>query len=519
MNNLTEIKSFLKKVYPCLKENSFNYYAGEIRFISRKGQYKHGFNIWRIDDCIEKNLPKLNSAINENYCTYYSGFLIDTDIAKRASNKAAIKTHILPIDFDLSKDEFLKEKHKLNNLGIETLDVFTGHGYQSLILLKEEVYDKLIYEKFTSLLINKGFKADASIKDCARILRLPYTINNKYEPVKTYIFNDTDKRYSLSDVFKLIQTLPDANECNINNNITDDCFNSLTIKTDFQKIYGYYNNITFPEHIQKMFIYSKPKYRNNTFVFLSHFLIDIMNIHISVAEELLIKFHIHFFKSDKKHAIKEFLRIIKYKINLKKFYDENLKELYGVFLNLDNYMNETIIKIPRIKNLLYINENALLMYYKIAELANFNNNCEFTREEILRYLDISVTSFYKSIKILIDNKLILKEKSNKSSNLYIYKLQNFNNMAKTPIKKSYFKTLIQRLNGLEFKIYFILKEIIGKDSYCYPSQAYIADKVKKDRTTVTKAISKLVEKRFIRKVQYTLLSDKKLKYNKYELIY
>ena len=38
--------------------------------------------------------------------------------------------------------------YKLIALDIETIDIFTGHGFQSIILLEHKVYDKNILSDF-----------------------------------------------------------------------------------------------------------------------------------------------------------------------------------------------------------------------------------------------------------------------------------------------------------------------------------------------------------------------------------
>ena len=101
-----------------------------------------------------------------------TSFLI-IDILNKIAVNNAIGTQILIADFDnITEDEFILEKIKLAKIGIETLDVFTGHGFQSIILLDNPTEDKELLRKFTNLMLSKGFKVDYKIKDCARIMRL-----------------------------------------------------------------------------------------------------------------------------------------------------------------------------------------------------------------------------------------------------------------------------------------------------------------------------------------------------------
>src|SRR5699024_2611320 len=140
----------------------------------------------------------------------------------KINNQNALFTTILAIDFDsMTYEEFEKEKAKLIALDIETIDIFTGHGFQSIILLEHKVYDKNILSDFTKLLESRGFKVDASIVDSARLLRLPYTFNCKALDQKQteYYSKDnpqiyptvdiswTERRYHIQDIFNKISSM------------------------------------------------------------------------------------------------------------------------------------------------------------------------------------------------------------------------------------------------------------------------------------------------------------------------
>ena len=195
--------------------------------------YYRNFKLYRFADSELERLYKFLLELNNKkipYCLYYSVYCFDScrlavnQQGKKSemwNNKIAVNnaigTQILIADFDnITEDEFILEKIKLAKIGIETLDVFTGHGFQSIILLDNPTEDKELLRKFTNLMLSKGFKVDYKIKDCARIMRLievwnckEFTKSEYKNPmaIKTKIYNYTEKRYSLDYVFECLNKL------------------------------------------------------------------------------------------------------------------------------------------------------------------------------------------------------------------------------------------------------------------------------------------------------------------------
>lgn len=179
------------------------------------------------------------------FCTYWSVYNFNSKelaIAKTTGNKAkewnnriatnnAVGTSALVMDFDhITEADFLEQKLRLTNLGIETIDIFSGHGYQCYILLNEFSVDKTLLYRFTNLLLSKGFPVDIKIKDFTRIMRLTNSLNSKEcykggNPVKTFVLNDTDNRYNIEDVFNKLDTLPTVMQVSYAINKMKDCEN------------------------------------------------------------------------------------------------------------------------------------------------------------------------------------------------------------------------------------------------------------------------------------------------------
>jgi predicted transcriptional regulator len=226
--NVKIIMDFISLVNPTAAQGGKVKGTQEIAFFERRadrGTIVHKSSpLWIVDEKAEEYLIKRfedNNGIP--MCNFFSGFTYDRyklkengDHPDKVTIENSLYTQILPIDFDgITLEQFEEMKQKLLSLGIPTLDVFSGHGVQSFVLLTRKCYDKKIYEKFTNLLLKAGFPVDSQIKDSARLLRLPNTFNSKafqvglskfFDPVDpkqipTYVLNWTDERCELNDVF------------------------------------------------------------------------------------------------------------------------------------------------------------------------------------------------------------------------------------------------------------------------------------------------------------------------------
>lgn len=176
-------------------------------------------------EAFKKFLERINKE-DYDFCCYYSVYSFNStimavsqsgNVSKKWNNKVCLKnavgTSILIADWDnITEEEFKKYKQIFLNLGIETIDIFSGHGYQQIVLLDNYITDLELLKKYTNLLYKKGFPVDLKIKDPARIMRLPYTYNckNPDNIIKTYISTYTEKRYKLEDIFNRLDTLPNV---------------------------------------------------------------------------------------------------------------------------------------------------------------------------------------------------------------------------------------------------------------------------------------------------------------------
>ncbi|WP_422446727.1 hypothetical protein [Thermoanaerobacterium sp. DL9XJH110] len=192
-------------------------------------------NLWRLyDKATERHIKFLQKINGIPVCLYYSVFALDYNketfkkdgkpyIKGYINNQNAVHCQILVADFDkITESEHNAIIDMFNSCDIEVLSVFSGHGYQDIILLSEKVYDLNILKKFCCILKRKGFPVDENIVDPARVMRMPFSFNckefdptNKYhsdspKAIPTRLVRETDKRYSVKEIFEKLEMLPDS---------------------------------------------------------------------------------------------------------------------------------------------------------------------------------------------------------------------------------------------------------------------------------------------------------------------
>lgn len=143
-------------------------------------------------------------ASGRAYCLYYSVYTFNPEDKKTITKDNAQSTQILCADLDhITKSEFAPILDKLKKNGLEpNYSIFSGHGFQLIYKLDKPSTDKELLAEFTEAMKANGYPVDEKIKDCARVMRLPYTINNKdpEQPVKTYIYSTHEGAYSLQEI-------------------------------------------------------------------------------------------------------------------------------------------------------------------------------------------------------------------------------------------------------------------------------------------------------------------------------
>lgn len=143
-------------------------------------------------------------ASGRAYCLYYSVYTFNPEDKQTITKDNAQSTQMLCADLDhITESEFSPILDKLKENGLEpNYSIFSGHGFQLIYKLDKPSADKELLAEFTDAMKANGYPVDEKIKDCARVMRLPHTVNNKdpEHPVKTYIYSTHEGAYSLKDI-------------------------------------------------------------------------------------------------------------------------------------------------------------------------------------------------------------------------------------------------------------------------------------------------------------------------------
>lgn len=569
---LSEHIKFLELVHPFLKEEGYHKECVELRPIRRSGnKYIRSFNLWRSDKQGIERLKKYLTQINsEPVCLYYSVFNLDyKKITKKPDGKQyqkgclnegnAMYTTTLVMDFDkIEFKDYIKYKNRLEDIGIKTITVFTGHGFQDLILLSQKVYDKKSLRNFTELLLRKGFDVDPAIVDCARVMRMPYSFNckeldnknsyhskNNPKVIKTALVDITEKRYAIKDVFSRIGNLPDnalvsklkvvnfdklmgrkkagKKTAEVKNEQTDEKKLSHANKEDNEEkgnegkikikdIKQDYKNLDFqtlPIPIQKMLTQTKKDFRNKVLLFLVPFFRNTIGLDLKRIKNIMVDWGKNCIPAlSEEFVISEVERIYKYNFRGKYGkYDESLAREFG-YIEFDKYRKNNKVIIPNDFFEAYstISDTAVRIYLAMRTFEKIEGISEWTKEDIARVAQITGKTFYRNIEDLIKSGFIDKRRGKKREREgYKYFINKFFNRSKgyTSFPVSTLENMLsgdKRLTNGEMKLYTYLCHMVGGgNSECFASQEYLANKINKKRNSVSEMTGKLHFKRYIRK--------------------
>ncbi|WP_206541570.1 hypothetical protein, partial [Paraclostridium sordellii] len=529
------------------------------------------FRLFRFAETELKRLESFLRKLNNNeivYCLYYSVYCFNNNVlaisqsgnvAQEWNNRIALNnavaTNILVMDFDdISEDEFLIERVKLANLGIETIDVFTGHGFQSIILLDKITEDKDILRKFTNLLILKGFSVDKKIKDSARIMRLPYTFNSKdltktvENPsiIKTFIYADTDKRYSLEDVFSRIETLetvidtqeelkkenksiknkehPKVEQPNLKIVGAKDTLEDLSYNIDKLKLlYPMLNIEELPKPVLIMLEGFRQGYANSMLIFLVTYLKEQGYSKSVITDAMLVLCELNRFNyAWHKTIVKsETDRFYYSNYNWRGIFSDDLQAFGYVEYNL---VDKSVITINNyvFNNLYKISSSAFYIYLKLLLKQDMTRQNAFTIDEMCEVVRYKRRAILKHLDDLVTSGLINKKRANRrNGEEYKYYLSVFitEDFGFTKINKGSIKLLLnmvdfKQLNQTQLAICMYFKHICyGGKSESNISQESIAKALGVNRTTITKAFKDIEDTELIHREKEDCINDFKFRYN------
>ena len=557
---------FLTTIYPNLVEDTFQECCIEIRPIKRLKdlEYTRSLNIWRLDNKGIEQLLDFNKKVNgKEFCVYYSSFALNYDIKSegyqigKVNNENARYTTILPLDFDeQSLTEITKQLDILRSLDIEFITVFTGNGIQALILLNKKVYDTKILKKWTTLLISKGFRVDDSIVDCARVLRLPYTFNckqfdinnKKYShdaiEIATEVWEWTEKRYDILDIFNKLQTLPsiipstkeeieelkeletvkkvefEENSIkDISTNKKKEKINEIfeVVKSDIEVVkdqYKYINIKQIPDAVVNMLYKTPEGLRNDTLLFLVPYLRNTLKLSEKQVIETIKVWGSRCttpYTSD--FAEDEAKRILNYKSQYKYGkYTDNMQKAFGP-LEIHIYKKNNTVEIYNDifdnGGIIKISDAAFKIYLHLE--LNKDKKESYTIKEIEELTSIPSVTIRRNIKDLIRYGYIRRKttyKKNKES--YLYSLSEYRSRATgvTIFNKATLKLMLMDLTDGEIKLYAYLYRMLNEKLEVTASQKYLSSKIGKSQPRISCMTTELGEKDYLNKTTLRYKGDK-----------
>lgn len=202
-----KLYNFIVDTHPQIARN-FNQCVDIKAVFRTAGKYVKPNKIFYSDS--ERQKEELQKFINSldasgrAYCLYYSVYTFNPEAKKTITKDNAQSTQMLCADLDhITESDFVPILDRLKENGLEpNYSIFSGHGFQLIYKLDKPSTDKDLLAEFTDALKANGYPVDEKIRDCARVMRLPYTINNKdpENPVKTYVYSMHEGTYSLQEL-------------------------------------------------------------------------------------------------------------------------------------------------------------------------------------------------------------------------------------------------------------------------------------------------------------------------------
>lgn len=525
-----DIMSFLELIHPFIK-NTNNTSCIEIRAINRINKKDiQSCNIWNSEvgfPFLKKYLDKISY---KPACVYYSVFSFNKKGKKKTVNSDnSVSTQILIADFDnISKEKINIYYQKLKNIGIESILVNSGNGYQLIVLLEREIKNKHILKKFNNILYTKGFPVDLSIQNSSQIMRLPFTYNckefdvenKKYKsnPEKTITFIEeyTEQRYTITDVFTALNTLPTVKDTKKVKKTKDVVF--LT-NEDYLSLISEQEWDSLAMPIRNILISCEKGYRNNALITLTTYFRNrgYSNEKIKALAKIWTRHTIPNLDID--FTISETERLLQYHYSsIDNFYNYSMVERFGaleidfqvknkesLFISNDFFKHYDKLKGSSVK--MY-----LLLLYEFSQTKS-----GLTRDDIIQKLGMSIATVNRHLKELENFNLIRVSKTyKKDCQQYIYYPINDLKRKKigyTVIEYSKVADILfgkyNYLNSSEIKVLLYMYSKMNISNRTWESQETIGKATGFNSTTICIITNNLTLKGFINKQQLlTVFKDK-----------
>lgn len=404
---------------------------------------------------------------------------------------------------------------------------------------------------------------DSALVDSARVLRMPYSFNCKaFDPKnKRYDSNNpqaiattdigwTEKRYSVTDIFAKIQSLPDViptskgefeknmgEICNaVQKPITEKAKKqdkekreSLIIEVKnvkIEEVKKEYPMLPYvdklPEPLIKMLYRTPQGIRNSTMLFLVPFLKNTLGFNVKKIKEVLSvwcrrcspQLPLEF-------VISEVDRLLSYEFKGKcGVYNKDMTKAFG-FFEFNEYSRENKVRVPNefFKDMSAMEDGSFRIYLALLLDKSNHKQRNYTCNEICELSGIKRSALYLNFKDLITMGYLCKKRAcKKNGEEYEYYLNPFLSAKEgfTLVDKATIKLMLQELSNAEMKLYGYLCSLFNSQNKINVGQERLAEVIGKSRNRVCELTNGLHDKGFLNK---TTMKVQNVLYCTYNLNY
>lgn len=561
--------NFLKLVHPGNVGSGYKKPI-EIKFLLRGEGVTRNFYkptmLFRLDD--EKTLEVLTEALYQtspfSHCCYYSLYTFDNkkEVRKPTVDSNGLPTYeykakntivdgntcetwALPIDMDrISREEYTEYRGILLNLGIETIGLSSGFGYQALILMDRPVQDKTLYQEFTTKIKKIIPAADENINVATQVFRSPYSRNckeysdqfkyykpNDPQPREVTVLDWTVKRYSKEEVFAILdaeieriygKSEPESPENAIceapEERTVETSSNNVTVRVSkrsgvitngktYQDLYQHLNFNSMPLNIQNILKGTTEGLRNKCVLYLTPFLNKILGLTQEQALETLEVFNelctpvksfatvkSDYYRFSEKYA--DFTKGIYEPEMAQEFGKEEIDVLIQTNFDKIRFDNEVIKKFNE------IHHSAIPLYLAMCFLEIELRKESFTKEEIAETARVSVRTVERYIKELTKHSIVVNVKGNNKLGIKKgYKINKYGQYLNgfTKLGKHLVRSMLMDLEATEIVIYTYMMFKVGSmnAAFLFTSQMKMSLEVGLDQSAISKITDRLKEKNYI----------------------
>lgn len=512
-----KIYKFIADTHPQIN-GDFNQCVDVKAVFRTTGKYAKPNKIFYSDtDKQKKELQKFIDnldASGRKYCLYYSVYTFNPADKKTITKDSAQSTQILCADLDhITESEFEPILDKLKKNGLEpNYSIFSGHGFQLIYKLDKPSTDKNLLADFTEAMKAKGYPVDEKIKDCARVMRLPYTINNKdpEKPVNTYVYSMKEGTYSLQELKNKLGMKEQKKE--VSEKPKERQAPKETKKTEVQNFTAYddeflqktYTCITtdkFPAPIKSALMGLRNGYTDKQIRGIVLYLRDYEGVELKTVINViqtLANTNTFDYTGDVISDVERKVKALFYHYDYKFNYDD-LKEFGSM---RGRVIDRSELKLHNSPLKADISNKAFYTYLRLVIVRHYKHKIAFTADEIAKECNITVRSVRTRLEELAKAGLLDKKRANKQDGgKYLYTISKFGidkAQGYTKINVYVLSDLIKAvddkiINETVIRFLLYMKRITQGIEGILVSQTEIAKQLNIKRTAVTMLWQKVEE--------------------------